>query len=459
MKRVLLTVLLAGSTYAGLHAQKLEKARSLLKNDKLNEAVNEINNFLAIEKNAANADAWFTKSKIYLALAKTKEGAEKNAAMESAEESIMKYLDLQKDIKDSTKKNLMLIAENSATLAELYSNYSQAGASFYNSGNFKDAFVNFDKGLNIVSVMYENGLTDIALDTTGRLFAGISAEKANLKDEAAKQYNEIVKHRATGDDFDQIYKWVVEYYAGKDDEENLFKTIAIGKEVFPNDEWWDLFELEFYTDRGEFDRVYDTYEKLIAAKPEESSYKFNYAITLYENNYLENVLQRPAGWQEKLEKAEKLFKEFPESDKNYVSAQLMIGQLIYNKGVDKANENREIRPEQGKRLTPEQQKQKDDLKAQTAALFDQALPYFEKVTSLLEPKGKLEPQEKAILKSSLDITTLIYEDKLLTAETKQADLENKKQAAAAKAMDAEIKKLREKVDALTLKYNNVDKDH
>ena len=136
----------------------------------------------------------------------------------------------------------------------------------------------------------------------------------------------------------------------------------------------------------------------------------------------------------------------------------MVGQITYNKGVDKANANRDIRPEPGKRLTPDQQKQKDELRAQSSQFFEASLPYLEKVTAQLEAKGKLENQERAILKSSLDLTTLVYEDKLLLAETKQADLENKKQVAAAKAMDAEIKKLREKVDALTIKYNNVDKN-
>lgn len=460
MKRVLLTVLLAGSTYAGLYAQKLEKARNYLKNDKLTEAVTEINNFLAIDKNANNADAWFTKSKIYMAVASQKDDPnEKNQALATAEEAIFKYLDYQKEIQDSTKRNLLIIADNSTVLTELYSNYSQTGATFYNSSNFKDAYLNFEKGLNIVSKMYENKLTDIKLDTTGRLFAGISAEKANMKDEAAKQYNEIVINKATGNDFDQIYKWVAEYYAGKDDEEGLFRTLEIGKEVYPEDEWWTLFVLEYYTDRGDFDKVYENYESLIAANPSNNSYKFNYALTLYENNYLENMLQRPAGWEEKLKRSEELFEGIPSSDPLYISAQLMTGQIKYNKGVDKATINRDIRPEAGKRLTPEQQKQKDELRTQTAAYFEEALPYLEKVTSALEPKGKLSVQEKAILKSSLDLTTLIYEDKLMNAETKQADLENKKQLSAAKAMEPEIKKLRAQVDALTIKYNNVEKEH
>src|SRR5690606_20237785 len=111
--------------------------------------------------------------------------------------------------------------------------------------------------------------------------------------------------------------------------------------------------LEYYTDLGQFDKVYETYEQLIADNPSDNTYKFNYALTLYENNYLENILQRPAGWQERLATSEKYFKEIPESDPLFVSSQLMIGQIVYNKGVDKANENREIRPEPGKRLTPE----------------------------------------------------------------------------------------------------------
>ncbi len=459
MKRVLLTVLLAGTSFWGLYAQKLEKARSLLKSNKVPEAVKEIDNFLAIDKNASNADAWFTKSKIYLALSKTKEGAESTAAVETAEEAIFKYLDLQKDIKDSTKRNLLLLTENSQTLADIYSAYSQAGASFYNSNNFKEAYENFDKGLKVVDVMYENGLTDLALDTTGRLFAGISAEKANMKDEAAKQYAEIVKHKATGQDFDQIYKWVVEYYASKDDTENMFKIIEVGKEVFPDDNWWDLFLLEHHINNEEFEKVYSTFESLIAAKPDDYITKFNYAVTLYENNYMDNASQRPEGWEAKVIRVEELLKEVVQQQPDYVTAYYMLGQIEYNRGVDKNNENRDIRPEAGKRLTPEQTQQKDELRKLTSQHFDAATPYFEKVIELLEPQGKLKPQEKSALKAAYDFVILIQEDKLLQVETKQAEAETKKQTAVAKGFDPEIKALRAKIEELSVKYNEVDKKH
>ncbi|MEP7258299.1 MAG: hypothetical protein ABI687_07925, partial [Flavitalea sp.] len=49
----------------GSFAQKIDKAKDLFSKQKLPEAKTEIDNFLAIEKNKGNAEAWYLKSKIY----------------------------------------------------------------------------------------------------------------------------------------------------------------------------------------------------------------------------------------------------------------------------------------------------------------------------------------------------------------------------------------------------------
>src|SRR5690242_436825 len=68
MKRVFLSTLLA-FLVTGLFAQKLDKAKDLLKANKLDEAKTEIDGVLANEKNQKDADAWYTKAKIYNAIA------------------------------------------------------------------------------------------------------------------------------------------------------------------------------------------------------------------------------------------------------------------------------------------------------------------------------------------------------------------------------------------------------
>ena len=64
MKKLLLTAMLA-TTVLGLSAQNLEKIKNNVKAKKYTEAKDQIETFLANEKNAKNLEAWYTKAKIY----------------------------------------------------------------------------------------------------------------------------------------------------------------------------------------------------------------------------------------------------------------------------------------------------------------------------------------------------------------------------------------------------------
>ena len=96
----------------------------------------------------------------------------------------------------------------------------------------------------VFALMSEKGFTNQKLDTLNTLYAGIAAEKANKPDEAAVYYSSIVANKAKGEGFNEIYKWVANYYQTKGDEANAAKYLALGKEVYPNDPFWPEFELE-----------------------------------------------------------------------------------------------------------------------------------------------------------------------------------------------------------------------
>jgi len=176
MKRILLTVMLAASV-VGLFAQKLDKAKSSLEKKKLAEARTEIDNFLAVEKNQANSEAWYTKSKIYLAInADSSIRTTVPEARGTAFDAIKKYLELE-STKDSAKRNTLLTMDGNKPLVDIYTSYSKDGASFYNSVNFNDALTNFKRRLEVFNIMSAKNMTPIKLDTTTTLYAGISDEK------------------------------------------------------------------------------------------------------------------------------------------------------------------------------------------------------------------------------------------------------------------------------------------
>jgi hypothetical protein len=459
MKKMVLTALLAAVGFLS-QAQKIEKAKDLLSKKKLTEAKTEIEAVLAVEKNKTSADAWYQKAKIYGAIAgdSSLKGTVPDAR-NTAFESMKTYLDLESKEKDAAKRNIQLTLDNNAPLIELYTGYSKDAASFYNASNYNDAFVNFKNSLAIFDLMSARNIIPIKLDTTTTLYAGISAEKAQKPDDAAIYYGKIAEAKAKGEGFVEIYKWLADYYRRKDDVTNASKFSALGREVYPADQFWTGFELDMAREKGNKDDLFKKYEQVIKENPDNFLFLFNYGVELYQTGYDPDASKRPSNSKDLINKAIEVMSKTLEKKPDYANANMVLGQIYYNQGVEINNENKNIRPQPNAKLTPDQLKKKDDLRAETAKKFDQALPYLAKVDEVLDTQGKLKMEDKDNLKNALDLLIIINEEKVNQLEQKKRQAEAKKDVAGVKAIDGDIKKMQDSVTKYTDKYNNIDRKH
>lgn len=459
MKKLFLTAMLAVIGFLS-QAQKLEKAKDLLGRKKLTDAKTEIDKVMAVEKYKNNSEAWYTKAKVYGAIAA--DSTLKSTvpdARSTAFDAMKQYLTLESSVKDAAKRNIQLTIDNNAPLIELYTGYSKDAASFYNASNFNDAFVNFKKSLEVFDLMSEKGIIPIKLDTTTTLYAGISAEKAQKPDDAAVYYGKIAEAKAKGEGFVEIYKWLADYYRRKDDVANASKFSALGKEVYPADQFWTGFDLDMAREKGNKEDLFKKYEAVIQENPDNYLFLFNYGVELYQTGYDPDASKRPANSKELIDKAIEVMTKTLEKKPDFANANMVLGQIYYNQGVEINNENKNIRPSGGVKLTADQLKKKDQLRTETSKKFDQALPYLTKVDELLDTQGKLKMEEKDNLKNALDLLIIINEEKVNALEQKKRQAEAKKDAAGVKAIDAEIKKIQESVTKYTDKYNNIDRKH
>ncbi|MCS3797028.1 hypothetical protein [Niastella sp. OAS944] len=459
MKKMVLTALLAAVGFLS-QAQKIEKAKDLLSKKKLTEAKTEIDAVLAVDKNKTSADAWYQKAKIYGAIAgdSSLKGTVPDAR-NTAFEAMKTYLDLESKEKDAAKRNIQLTLDNNAPLIDLYTGYSKDAASFYNASNYNDAFVNFKNSLAIFDLMSARNIIPIKLDTTTTLYAGISAEKANKPDDAAVYYGKIAEAKAKGEGFVEIYKWLADYYRRKDDVANASKFSALGREVYPADQFWTGFELDMAREKGNKDDLFKKYEQVIKENPDNFLFLFNYGVELYQTGYDPDASKRPANSKELINKAIEVMGKTLEKKPDYANANMVLGQIYYNQGVEINNENKNIRPQGNVKLTPDQLKKKEELRVETAKKFDQALPYLVKVDELLDAQGKLKMEDKDNLKNALDLLIIINEEKVNQLEQKKRQAEAKKDVAGVKAIDADIKKMQDSVTKYTDKYNNIDRKH
>ncbi|HEY4286318.1 MAG TPA: hypothetical protein VGN00_04390 [Puia sp.] len=423
MRRLLLTGFLAAAGM-GLFAQSVDKAKDLLKSNKLPEAKAEIDKALTVEKNQKNSEAWYTKLKIYNALAATDATrAQYPDARDQAFEALKKYVDVD------DKKLLLLQMDGYKPVNEIYQGYFQIGANDYNGAKYKEALQNFTGALAASSYMNSKGWTNLKIDTTSTLYAGISAEKAGLKDTAAIYYGKLAEAKIgniNGSNMIDIYKWLVDYYNTKKDAANTEKYITLAKEQYPEDLFWPSTELDNLREKGNKDSLFAKYDEIVAKFPKNHLFFFNYGLELYQYASDTSKGSRPANYDALIVKSTEMLKKCLELQPDYPQASLVLGQISYNAGVDLQGQTKKI-PGKG----PDDIKKRADLRVAAGKKFDEAIPYFEQVDKDLGSKGKLKMEEKSSLKDAYDLMITIYENK----------------------------NIKDKVDLWTNKFNNVDKDH
>ena len=425
MRRLFLTGFLA-MVGMGLFAQSVDKAKDALKAGKIADAKTQIDGALAVEKNQKNAEAWYIKLKVYNAIAANDQlRTQYPDARDQAFAALQKYVDL--DEKD--KKLLLLQMDGYKPINEIYQGYFQVGANDYNTGKYDDALNNFRGAIAASSYMTSKGWTKLPIDTTSTLYAGISAEKANKKDSAAVYYGRLAEAKIAtinGTNMIDIYKWLVDYYNTKKDDANTQKFLNLAEAQYPEDLFWPSTKLDIRREKGNKDSLWAEYDRITAKFPKNHLFFFNYGLEMYQSANDTSSGHRPANYDQLIAKAQENLKKCLEIQPDYPQAALVLGQIYYNGAVDMQADVKKI---PGK--APEDIKKRADLRIAAGKRFDEAIPYFEMVDKDLGSKGKLKMEEKSALKDAYDLLINIYQEK----------------------------KIKDKEDLYTNKFNNVDKDH
>ncbi|HEY4967914.1 MAG TPA: hypothetical protein VII28_16020 [Puia sp.] len=423
MKRMLLGLLLA-VVCSGLFAQSVDKAKDLLKANKFVEAKDEIDKALLTEKFSKNAEAWYTKVKIYDTI-----GTNAQLKVQYPDALVQSFDALKNYIKYDDKKQVLIIADGYKPLNVIYPGLFSAGVSNYEAKNYDQSLLFFSTAVNAIDLMYKNGWIKQSMDSTSLLYAGISAEKDNKRDDAAIYYRTIADSgisRIGGNDMAEIYKWLADYYIRKGDKANAAKYIALGKSKYPNDLFYDELSLDELRKNGPKDSLFAKYEQINKEHPDSSIYFFNYGLELYQYATDTSTGKKVANSDELVKKAQDKLLTSVKLNPSFPQAYLVLGQISYNQGVEyqvlgkpKGNTN------------ADELKQRQEYRAMAVKRFDEAVPYLEKVDQLLGSQGKLKKADKVALRESYDMLVTIYESK----------------------------KDKAKIDSWTAKYNDVDKAH
>jgi len=433
MKRIVLPVLF--TCIVGLsYGQSIKKATSYLEDNQLDKAKSEIDAYLA--KKPDDAEAYYLKSKIYGKIAT--DTTNKYSALVSGDARVESLEAFKKAVADTNdmKMKLLIMKDNFQPVFNLYSGYYEDAAKAFNEGatqkskeKFRDAMNLFIKANDVGQYIALNKWANIGtVDSTLVLNIGKAALNAGDTVNAMKWFKVLADAKingvASGDNAGFVipYQWLTLSYKNAGDEANMVKYATLGKQLFPEDDYFDFVLMDYYRENKKFPDLFSRYSDLVSRNPDSLKYHFNYANEIF--GYLYNsddgvVVQNKANLLDTLhseiEKAIKI-------DPNDVNANWLYAQYYYNLGIENRDSALKIRG-----TKPEDVKRKADLNTQARNNFNTAIPYGEKAISTLESGHK--KSDKSRYKSIDNLMQNIYQsleqkDKLKVYQDKYDNADN-----------------------------------
>jgi len=385
MRKLLLSVLLATSITT-VFAQKLDDVQEKISKGKYDEAKDKIDKVLADPKNATNANAWYYKGKIYTELARQDStGSLAYDAQKEAFDAFKKYQELD-------TKNTMMILDQNVGLFSLYDLYYNQGVKKYNA---KDYAIAYDKMKNALAI--ENYVTKKGYSYNGFSFPVLDTQLVNLtasaaylakkEDEAIPYFEQLANAKISSKEYREIYALLAEYYLKKNNSEKADQYLALGRQLFPDNDYWVALEFGNIPASDTAKRL-ARYEQMLQKHPDNYALALDYATELF--NYTYTYDKKPADYTARQERVQNALTKAL-SLQSTAFANYIMSQHLYNQIYDLDDALRAVRGS-----TPADQAKKKDLIAKTDKKYEEFYTYSQKAFDLYtQENAHTKAQDKA----------------------------------------------------------------
>lgn len=403
-KTILVATLMLSASAIWAQKSKIRDARDYLSDQNYKKALPVINEAVNSEETKNNADAWYLRGMAYLQQALDTAAHATSAAGESYT-SLMKALSLKPDYGPEI---------NNALYSNALLSFNEGVANYRNNPSL--AYDNFMKVVQIYNVgngkrfAADKGFTDLIVSAKSN--AAYSALSAKRDDEALALLRDL---KSTKDS--NVYQSLADIYQRQKNDPDLLTTITEARGLFPQSQLFRNLELNYYIQKGQSDVLGAKLEEALRSDPNSPELLFNLA-NLYERSAFPKdpsgaQMAKPANFADMFAKAETTYQNAVNASPNNPDFNYNFGVLYYESATEITKQMNNI-----KGMSPAEQKQYDALLAQRNALFDKALPYFEKAFSLLDPRaGSLNNSEKITYQNAMIGLREIYSRKNNKAKT------------------------------------------
>lgn len=386
MKQLILVLFLGLFVSGVAHAQEYKKtlksinkslasyyANPMENKAVLTTALNDLDQVFKAEDAMADADAWLTKGMILNELSRNemaKKQLDPNFVFGSVDAPSMAYDAFKKAYSIAVKKSQSKDALTN--LVETESNLNNMGITLFQVEDYKGAFKNFSKTIDIHNLLKENKqksrLDDPNVFKDQNFYTGASAYLSGDKEAAVPFFETSM---AAGSTFPLIFEGLFQHYI----ETNPEKALAIldqGKKANPEDNSLLFAEINYYLAKGKLDVLTDKLKAAIAAEPDNLSV-INTLGNVYDQlNQQERTAGNIAKADEYFDQAMNYFGQALQKDPNNFDAKYSQGALFYNKAASLTSKLNEVANDFSSAGT----KKFNDIKSEMDGLFNKALPYF-----------------------------------------------------------------------------------
>jgi len=328
---------------------KMSKAEMAFNQAKLDIAKAEVDEAFKVDakgKVTGAAKNWYTKGRIYKAIylddsTEFKDLAPKEEALKTAMEAFNKVQAMEKE-------NSTYLIFTNQEISQLFGIIVNEGAERYNENDFEGAYNSFMTAL-IVNPS----------DTTALLYGGVSAQQADMIDEALMAFQKLADNGNASVD---TYKTMIYLYrTEKEDLEQVLKVVdqAIGQ--FPES---NEFIQEKITTLIIMERSEEAQSELETAISNEPTNAMYYYFLGYLYDQKEDVDNSEAQYQKAIE-----------LNPEYYEANYNLAVVYYNKA-------REIISELNNLSLDEYRKKETEYVERASVHFKESLPYFEKAAEI-----------------------------------------------------------------------------
>jgi tetratricopeptide (TPR) repeat protein len=358
MKKILFVLVLVFSitlTFAQKNVR--QTASNLLKEGKLDKALENIKICVQDASMAQDAKAWVIFGNIYLEIANSKDEKFKTLDPDPLQKALDCY---KKAIEYDPKKEYY--DDIFVKLNWQHNNYFNSGVDSYNKKSYKDAMISFENAANTLSIAK-------VADTVSLFYA---AACANLAGEKAKQkqfYIDLLKSNAKSI---VIYSSLSDLYRLDKDSANALQVIRAGKKLYPNNLQMTLSESNVYIFFNDVPKALSTLN--VAAQKDSTNYLVFNAIGINYQKIYEDTAKPLNNRNEAYKRSEAAYLKAIKLKSDFYDVQLNLASLYFNSAVPialKANG-----------LPLEQKDTYDKLVAQANDYYKLALPYLKKADEL-----------------------------------------------------------------------------